>query len=262
VTGLHDPAVAAGSQFSEIGSGEVRRTRAFARARLLLPIHSQMRPTRNGDVLSSHLRAPAALVALMVIVAAALAWLSAGCSSMTNGPGDASAPQVDTAAPADGPLICAFDATYTYGPDGGLVASNVLSTLTPPASYRHTTTFLAIADPPPPLSCMPALPACGDSARVDASDIARDFADPDVARAMAMSTPPLYGLDSRPTDGTMFQLMRGDGHGFLAGPTCDTVSEFCHGSVPAGIARLVADLKALDQQQLADPSCASQNPRP
>jgi hypothetical protein len=37
-----------------------------------------MRARRNEDVLSSHLRAPAALVALMVIVAAALAWIGAG----------------------------------------------------------------------------------------------------------------------------------------------------------------------------------------
>ncbi len=31
---------------------------------------------------------------------------------------------------------------------------------------------------------------------------------------------------------------------------------------PGGIARLAADLQALDQQQLVDPSCASQNPAP
>lgn len=233
-----------------------------------------MRPTRNGDILSSHLRAPAALVALMIIVAAALAWLGAGCSSSTitaasDAAIDSSARQYDTApdtaAPADaaitdgGQLICAFDATYAYGLNGGLVASTVQSMLTPPASYQHTTTFVRVADPPGPLSCTPALPACGDPARLDVSDIARDLADPDVVHALAMSAPPLYGLDSRPTDGQMFQLLRGDGRGFLAGPTCDT-GEFCHGPVPSGIVRLVADLQALDQQQLPDPSCAAQNP--
>lgn len=199
----------------------------------------------------------------MVIVAAALAWLGAGCSSTAMSPTDAatdsSASQQDTAVAPDGPVICAFDATYTYGPNGGLLANTVQTTLTPPASYQHTTTFVHFADPPAPLSCSPALPACADGARIDVSDIARDLADPDVVHAMAMTTPPLYGQDSRPTDGQMFQILRGDGHGFLAGPTCYT-TEFCNGPVPAGIVRLVADLQALDQQQLADPSCAAQNP--
>jgi hypothetical protein len=106
---------------------------------------------------------------------------------------------------------------------------------------------------------MPAFPACGDPALIDISDIVRHLSDPDVVQAMAMATPPLYGQDERPGDGTMFQVLRGDGHGFLAGADCDT-GEFCHGHVPAGIARLVADLKALDQHQLAAPTCASQNP--
>lgn len=238
--------------------------RPLARARLLLPAHSGMRPTRNGDVLSSYLRAPAALVALMIIIAAALAWLGAGCSSAAitlprDAATDSSAMPPDAASVDGGPVICAFDATYTYGPNGGLVVSTVQSALTPPAKYQHTTTFVHVADPPGPLSCAPALPACGDSARIDVSEIARDLADPDVVSAMAMGTPPLYGQDSRPTDGTMFQILRGDGHGFLAGPTC-YVAESCYGPVPSGIARLVADLQALDQQQLADPSCATQNP--
>lgn len=229
-----------------------------------------MRTTRNGDVLPSHLRAPTALVALVIIVAAALAWLGAGCSSTaTTAPDaatDSSAHQVDaagdTATPADGPVICSFDATYSYGFTGGLVFSDVLTTLAPPTSYRHTTTFRNVADPPAPLSCTPALPTCGDSARLDVSDIARDLADPNVVHAMAMGTPPIYGVDPRPTDGAIFQLLRGDGHGFLAGSTCATVGEFCNGPVPAGIARLAADLQALDQQQVADPSCAAQQPHP
>ncbi len=225
-----------------------------------------MRTTPNGDVLPSHLRAPAALVALMVIVAAALAWLGAGCNSTaapsSDAATDSSATRLDTApdttAPIDGPVICSFDATYTYGYDGGLGLSRIETTLAPPASYHRTKTFINFVDPPAPLSCMPALPVCGDSSQIDVSDIARDLADPDVVHAMAMSTPPLYGVDSRPTDGVMFRVLRDDGHGFLAGPTCATVGEFCNGPVPPGISRLVGDLQALDQQQLADPSCAGQ----
>jgi hypothetical protein len=226
-----------------------------------------MRTRRNGDVLSSHLRAPAAMVALMILVAAALAWLGAGCSSTATPAPDAatdsSAHQIDTAAdttaPADGPVICSLDATYTYDLTGGLGVVNVQTTLAPPASYRHTKTFVNIADPPPPLSCTPAIPTCGDPARIDVSDITRDLGDPDVVHAMAAITPPLYGLDSRPTDGVMFRVLRDDGHGFLSGPPCDT-GEFCHGPVPTGISRLVGDLQALDQQQLADPGCVALTP--
>jgi hypothetical protein len=48
------------------------------RARLLL-LFRAMRPSGLRDLLSSRNRAPAAMAALLVIVAAALAWLSAGC---------------------------------------------------------------------------------------------------------------------------------------------------------------------------------------
>lgn len=215
----------------------------------------------------------------MVVLAAALAWLGSGCSSTVissstedaasdaGGPlPDAARPQSDVADTSSTPTDaantdCALGTSYTYGWNGGFVAFNAETALTPPASYRHSRTYVGIPDPPAPQSCMPALPACGDATLIDMADVIRDLADPDVVQAMAMTTPPLYGLDQRPVDGAVFQVLRADGHGFLAGGICDT-GAFCHDPVPAGIARLVADLKALDQQQLADPSCASQNPSP
>ncbi len=206
------------------------------------------------------------MVALMVIVAIALAWLGSGCRSTAMMPPlhDASSDAADASTgpsdSGDAPTAdCDLPALYTFGYNGGDVAFTDESTLTPPASYRRTREHLGVPEPPPPLSCMPALPACGDTGQIDVSDIVRDFADPDVVQAMAMVTPPLYGLDQRPVDGAMFQILRDDGHGFLAGSSCDT-GAFCHGPVPTGIARLVADLKALDQQQLGDPSCASLQP--
>jgi hypothetical protein len=203
----------------------------------------------------------------MVIVAPAPAWLGAGCNSSASAPHDAATDSsatgldaaTDTAPPTAGPAICSLDATYTYGYDGGPSVFFTRTTLAPPASYERTTTIMNFAEPPGPFICTPSLPTCGDGMRVDVSDIARDLADPDVVHAMAMGTPPVHGLDPRPTDGVIFQLIRADGHGFLAGSSCET-GQFCHGPVPAGIARLVADLEALDQQQLADPSCAPQNP--
>jgi hypothetical protein len=156
---------------------------------------------------------------------------------------------------ADADPGCTLPATFHYGPDGGLVAFHQETILSPAASYQRIRTSPGLPEAPE-LSCSPALPACGDSTLLDISDVLRDLADTDVVAALAMSTPPLYGLDSRPTDGTMYQVLRADGHGFLAGPAC-TTGEFCHGAVPAGIMRLVTDLQALDQQQLADPSCSA-----
>jgi hypothetical protein len=85
------------------------------------------------------------------------------------------------------------------------------------------------------------------------------IADTDVQNALAMAAPPTYGSDHRPVDGTIFQFLRADGRGFLAGGTCSTTplpGTPCV-EVPAGVARLVSALRALDAQQLLDPSCAA-----
>ncbi len=190
---------------------------------------------------------PAAAVRVDVTDAAASA--DGGGDASLEASGDAAATDVTVdAAPA-----CALDATYVFGGDGGLVVQRDESRLTPPASYervRQTVTTDAT------LSCAPTLPSCGDATRIDASDIVRDLADAEVQAALSAPTPPVYGFDTRPGDGVIFKFQRADGRGFFAGADCDAGS-FCHGAVPAGIARLEADLKALDTQQLADPSCAA-----
>ena len=84
-----------------------------------------------------------------------------------------------------------------------------------------------------------------------------DINDADVQAALAMSAAPLYGHDTRPVDGTVFQFLRvGDGRGLLVGMPCTTSGAGCI-DAPAGVTRLVADLRALDAQQLMDPSCAA-----
>jgi hypothetical protein len=151
---------------------------------------------------------------------------------------------------------CAFDATYRYGETGGLVAYESTATLSPPASYLYLRTS-RITDPAD-LSCAPALPACGAVDLIGADDIMLGISDPAVQQALSASTPPIFGRDPRAYDGTIFQLLRADGHGFLAGETCGVATGpgACP-EVPPGIARLVAALRALDQQQLADASCAA-----
>ncbi len=158
------------------------------------------------------------------------------------------------ACPPDGP--CVFDTTYRYGDTGGLVAYEDTATLAPPASYSYERTSHVTT--PPSSSCSPALPACGVFDLWNPMDIMRAFADPDVQAALAMATPPTYGRDARPVDGTIFQLLRADGHGFLVGYACAGGSQ-PGGCVdaPIGITRLVNLLRELDEQQLRDPSCAA-----
>ncbi len=74
--------------------------------------------------------------------------------------------------------------------------------------------------------------------------------------ARSKRRPPLYGRDQRPVDGSIFSFQRADGRGFLAGSPCGTPPTASCTEIPAGVARLVADLRALDQQQLQDLTCA------
>jgi len=148
---------------------------------------------------------------------------------------------------------CVFNTSYRLGETGGLAAYEESFTLTPPASYRHTRTP-RLTDPPD-VTCAPALPPCNSADSIDVADIMRDLAHADVQKAPAMATPPLYGRDTRPVDGTVFELRREDGRGFLVGFACGSATGCVE--IPAGIAKLVEDLRALDQQQLKDPSCAA-----
>jgi len=149
-----------------------------------------------------------------------------------------------------------FDTIYRYGDTGGLVAYENQATLTPPSGYRYTRSA-AYGTPPSDVSCAPSLPRPNSAGTIDAADVMQDLADPDVQQALAAASPPTYGVDARPVDGSIFQFLRADGRGFLAGGPCPptTSSSTCLG-VPNGVTKLVADLRALDQQQLQDPSCA------
>jgi hypothetical protein len=160
----------------------------------------------------------------------------------------------DRACPPDAaPPVCAFDATYRFGMTGGNAVYEDRATLTPPASYLHER-IPRLTDPVS-LSCAPPLPSC-DAAAVDVYDVTRGVADADVQKALAMAMPPVYGIDPRPYDGSIFSFQRGDGRGFLAGEACTGSAISCV-AIPAGVARLVATLRALDEQQLKDASCAT-----
>jgi len=152
---------------------------------------------------------------------------------------------------------CAFDTTYTYSYETGQLApfgDRVI--LAPPAFFTHV--HVPPVAPPVGVTCQPALPVCG-RAGVDVSDVMAAFRDPDVQAAFAQTTGELsnlfFGVDTRPSGGEILVIGRKDGGGFPVGAPCPAGGDASCRPIPAGVSRLVSVLRALDQQQLADPTC-------
>ena len=149
--------------------------------------------------------------------------------------------------------VCTFATTYKIIDGGGLVAMQDTVTLSPPASFHfERNTFRQDAGL---LTCDPAMPQCGDPARVDSQDVEIALNHPDVQAALAMATPPFYG-NRGVADGPNFNFMRADGRGFNAGLNCDTPSTTCT-PIPAGVNALVTLLRDLIRQQRMDPACSA-----
>lgn len=145
---------------------------------------------------------------------------------------------------------CSLDNAYTYGETGGFVAYVDVTTLMPPTGYGRVRSSGSGA---PAGSCTQTIPTCG-AGGVSVGDVTRAVGDPDVQAALALAGDTVFGLDSRPVDGSVFLFRRaGDGHGFLVGGDC-AGSTGCR-PVPPGIAALVTVLRSLDTQELALPGC-------
>jgi len=165
--------------------------------------------------------------------------------------------QIVAMCPAGAPLpVCGFDAVYTYGQTGGLVAYSDQVTLTPPASYVLTRTVSSTGSSVMGGSCGPALPAC-DSGPIDVNDIMTAIADPTVQLLISLSTmqPTLVGIDQRPVDGTVFSFKKSGTAGFLVGAPCNGAANCTE--IPAAVTNLQGYLQKLDAQQRQDPSCVS-----
>jgi hypothetical protein len=161
----------------------------------------------------------------------------------------------DAAAATDVAAACDFAHAYDYGDIGGLRAFVERSTLQPGNRYSHVRR--GVVGNPPLASCAPPLPLCGSAGAITALDIeARDLADADVRAALGQASPPLYGRDARPVDGTVFEFLRDDGRGFLVGQECQGNSGpgTCR-AIPRGISQLVTHLRDLDRQQLRAEEC-------
>lgn len=155
---------------------------------------------------------------------------------------------------------CTFDATYTVDTDGFWSYSVDKAILAPSQAYQH----LAYVRPDGSstnvtVTCAPAIPACAGGGSVSACDIAQDLADPVVQAALAQSPPPFYGPNTLGTDGNAFRFLRDDGHGFYVGLDTSCAGATTCVPIPAAIARLKADLQALDSGLITSPECAALN---
>ena len=158
---------------------------------------------------------------------------------------------------ADAGATCSFDANYVYGFVGGIEPFTDLVTLTPPDSY----TLVRTPVPGNTLSgssgsCAPALPMCGDGNAIDVSDVMSDIADPAVQLLLSLTTTQTIMLGVRITpDDSLFSFQISGTAGFQVGASCWDGLSNCT-AIPPSVAKLRADLIALDKQQRMDPLCA------
>lgn len=146
---------------------------------------------------------------------------------------------------------CPFIDIYTYGDVGEPGLPQSQTTLGPPSMYTRTRTGTAGGT----VTCAPPLPACATPGLLDSRDIMDDiFA---YIQFGPSGGPNLFGRDARAYDGTVFSFTNARGAGFVVGDPCLPESPPSCQDAPAVVKRLVADLRALDQQQLADPTCAA-----
>ena len=161
--------------------------------------------------------------------------------------GDGDAPRADCESVAG---------AYEYGTVGGMVASSSRAFLLGGAKYKYQRTDYRNPQKTT-ASCSPGIPPC-TAEGITPPMINKAFAHEDVQRAFESKTPIFYGRDTRPVDGTAFEVKRtSDGRSFLIGRPCSTppvVTWQCN-EIPPGLTALRELLLKLDQQQLGHPLC-------
>jgi hypothetical protein len=154
---------------------------------------------------------------------------------------------------------CSLSANLTFGREGGNALYTDVNRLTA-TSFTITRNYSRLANPDgaTSASCSPALPACG-SAAVTIATINADLANTDVQGLWGLpQTPtPIFGVDHRSVDGTVYSIALDDGHKVLVGEQCASPAMNSCRYIPAGLVQLVQDLQKLASAMLADPSCKS-----
>ena len=148
----------------------------------------------------------------------------------------------DSGAPNDGCL----DRAVSWGPNGGRVAFQDRFTLTPCRTFAQER--MGLGNPSSSGSCRNEV---ATDAVVSLDDLNVALAHADVQAAIA-DAPLLFGLDSRPVDGTVLRIEFG-GAMIDVGAAC--MGQALCTPIPAGVAALQTVLEQLQAQQRAVPDC-------
>ena len=109
-----------------------------------------------------------------------------------------------------------------------------------------------------PIACTMELYGCGVDA-LGVGDVTAALSHPDMVLALSRA-PVLYGGDTRPVDGQVFQITVG-GKLVEIGTDCTPSAPSCT-AIPAGVRSAMQFLQRLDTQQLGLSPCREQFPQP
>jgi hypothetical protein len=160
---------------------------------------------------------------------------------------------------ADANPLCSLAMTVTFGATGGMVTYEDQYTLNPTTGLTITRSYngrgSSSVDGATVRSCTPRLPDCGSSSVVSVSTIAADLADPEVKAAFGLDTTPIYGVDQRPSDGSVWSIALLGAGSILVGAPCPAPElDWCR-PIPAGVQRLATDLQSLAAAMILQAPC-------
>jgi hypothetical protein len=155
--------------------------------------------------------------------------------------------------------LCMLPTTVTFGATGGMVAYVDQYTLDPTTGLTITRNYngrgSSSIDAAAVHSCAPTLPDCGASSVVSLSTIVADLADPEVKADFALGTTLVYGVDQRPSDGSIWSIALASGGSILVGAPCPSSTMDSCWPIPAGVQRLAGDLQLLAAEMIAQTPC-------
>jgi len=156
---------------------------------------------------------------------------------------------------ADGggdPCTACIGETLRWERDGGFVPYRSASEVEACRGYEHTRMPFSGGAA---TSCTNTVPCEGDAITIGDLDAA--LAHADVVAAFA-AAPILYGRDTRPVDGQLFQITLGS-RTVSVGAECTGGGGPCE-EIPAGVEALRALLTTLEEERLAEEDCATTFP--
>ena len=159
----------------------------------------------------------------------------------------------DAGADVDAEPSCGLTTPITFGWEGGWPGATESFELSGDGVFVATRTTLDGTI----TTCTTQIPPCDADVGpglVDAGRIGSTLSRPEVQAALAEATPPLYGHDSRPVDGSVFGVSLPDGHGFVVGDPCGSATSCT--PIPPAVGSLVAMLLNLIEQEVTRPECA------